>query len=459
MSLPAAFTERMQQQLGAEFPAFLEALASAPPVSARRNPLKNFHWSENLEKVKWFSDGVYFPERPVFTLDPFFHGGAYYVQEASSMLIGEAVQQLFGESPPARVLDMAAAPGGKSTLLAAVLPPDSLILANEVIRSRYQVLRENLARWGYPNTHSSNHDPADFRPLEGFFDLILVDAPCSGEGLFRKQPAAASEWSPAAVQLCAGRQKRILADTIPLLAPGGMLLYSTCTFNDQENQENVEWMVKQFGLQPISLDLPADWGIATMRNGYQCYPHHLRGEGFYLACLRAPGDTSSAAIESKRRQSRNRKLPPLLPRRQTTTLASWLASGGTHLTFLQDRQGNIQALPARQLDDLEQLAQVLGRLEAGFKAGTFKQKDFIPSPELALSTVIDPELPGIELDLEQALRYLKKEQLELEDVPQGWLLARYKKINLGWMKGLKNRINNYYPKAWRIRMAIDQGKG
>lgn len=453
MPLPTAFVERMQQQLGAEYPAFAAALDLPPPVSARRNPLKNFNWSENFEKVKWFPDGVYFSERPVFTLDPLFHGGAYYVQEASSMLIGEAVRQLCGDAPPARVLDMAAAPGGKSTLLASVLPGRSLLLANEVIRSRYQILRENIARWGYPNVHCSNHDPADFRGLEGFFDLILVDAPCSGEGLFRKNPGATDEWSPQTVHLCSGRQKRILADTIPLLASGGILLYSTCTYNFEENQENTYWMSREFGLEPTALDLPEEWGVAVMPVGYQCYPHRLKGEGFYLACLRAPGGATGATPKGKKSAVHRQEWAPLF-RWETGQIARWFEST-LPLAFRQNQRKEITAILEHQADDLNRLSQILHRFDAGIPAGTFKQKDFIPSPHLALSTIISAHLPAIDFDREQALRYLKKESLDVADPPQGWALARYDGINLGWLKGLKNRINNYYPKEWRIRMAIE----
>ena len=184
--LPSAFSDQMLQQLGdSDYEAFLNALSSPTPVSIRRNPLKLKNWSENSDGVKWNKEGIYLAERPVFTLDPRLHGGAYYVQEASSMLLSAVLPQVIDLDQPLKVLDLAAAPGGKSTLLAAAISPDSLLISNEVIKSRYQILRENLCKWGYPNVLCSNQDSREFAPLQGQFDLVLLDAPCSGEGLFR----------------------------------------------------------------------------------------------------------------------------------------------------------------------------------------------------------------------------------------------------------------------------------
>jgi len=283
-ALPDAFIKEMQQLLGKEGLAQYQlALQQPAPTSIRYNPFKQHEPAKALEAVTWSDHAYYLPERPSFTLDPLFHAGVYYVQEASSMFVGQAVEQLFPEQQPLRVLDLCAAPGGKSTHLLSVLPPGSLLVANEVIRSRYQVLSQNLSKWGLANIIATNHDSSDFSKLEGFFDLILVDAPCSGEGLFRKDKRAIQEWSPEAVSLCAGRQKRILGNIVPALAPGGILLYSTCTYNRQENDENAEWLNNTFQLLPEPIETQPDWKVEQRSQAYQFYPHRNKGEGFYLA--------------------------------------------------------------------------------------------------------------------------------------------------------------------------------
>lgn len=448
MELPAAFEERMRRQLGADFSAFAAALDAPPPVSIRMNPRKRFALPATMQRVPWHAEGYYLEERPVFTLDPFFHAGAYYVQEASSMFVGEAVRQLIPGDRPVRALDLAAAPGGKSTLLAAALPSGSLLVANEVIRSRFQILQENLTRWGYPITHAANHDPRDWAGLAGFFDLVLLDAPCSGEGLFRKDPGARSEWSPEAVVHCAARQQRILADTLPLVAPGGILLYATCTYNDSENEGNAAWIAKQDGFDPVPLSHPAEWGIVDREFGCQFFPHRVRGEGFYLAAFRRrDGD----AFRSGKSQP-FRALTPL-PRQQAERLKDWLASSDG-LAFFQKPGGGILTLPADQVEDGRLLDRHLSRLRLGTETGIFKGNDFVPDHALALSILIRPDLPAVALSREEALLYLKRELTELADVPDGWALARYEGHNLGWLKGLKNRVNNYLPKEWRIRMEL-----
>lgn len=448
MSLPEAFQEQMRAQLGKAYDDFIEALDAPPPVSIRLNPFKRIYWLENSGKVKWYSDGIYLKERPVFTLDPRFHAGGYYVQEASSMFVGEAVRQLVDTGRPLRALDLAAAPGGKSTLLADTLPPGSFLLCNEVIRSRYQVLQENLTRWGHSGVHSANHDPRDFSGLAGFFDLVLLDAPCSGEGLFRKDKQAVYEWSPGQVQLCSGRQRRILTDALSLVRPGGLLIYCTCTYNRQENEDNAAWIAEQNAFELCALDIPEDWAIASAGIGYQFYPHRVRGEGFYLAAFRR-----EAGPEESLGQPRPFDQLTPLPRRLREALQPWVHPL-EQLVFYQKPKGGILAFPAAQEPAARVVSHHLRRLALGTGIGVFKGRDFVPSHDLALSTLTSPTLPAVDLDREQALRFLKKDRLELSPIPQGWTLVRYEGLNLGWIKGLKNRINNYLPKNWRIRMEV-----
>lgn len=451
MTLPPDFIAYMQQRLGAEWPAFVAALADVPPVSIRYNQHKLSPSATGTEPVPWLAEGHYLPKRPVFTLDPAFHAGAYYVQEASSMFVAAVLEQCIDTTLPLNVLDLCAAPGGKSTLLADVLSADSLLLANEVIRPRYQTLRYNLAKWGLPNTHTSNHDSRDFAPLAGFFDVIIVDAPCSGEGLFRKDDKAAHEWSPDNVQLCAGRQKRILAEAVPLLKPGGVLLYCTCTYNDHENRDNVEWLTAQFLLAPIALRAAPSTGILVEGNTCQFLPHRTRGEGFFIAAFRKTEGEARASLKTKPFE----RLSPV-PKALLSVLDTWVDNPAGDLSFYQDKNGQISAVLQTQAEHCAVISQALYRFEPGFRVGTFKGKDFIPAPELALHTRCHPATTSIGADKAQALRFLKKEDPALGDVPKGWVKVTYQGLGLGWVKGLPNRINNYYPREWRILMNLPE---
>lgn len=446
-SLPPDFSSQMQALLGPEFPAFLEALEQPTPLSIRLNPAKPSRWAtKELEPVPWHPQGRYLPERPQFTLDPAFQAGAYYVQEASSMLIGEALRQLLDLSRPLRALDLCAAPGGKTTLLASLLSEDSLLLANEVIQSRTLPLRHNIAKWGLPNVWACNHDSREFAPLEGYFDLVLVDAPCSGEGLFRKDPDAVAEWSLQNVELCCGRQKRILADAAPLLRPGGMLLYSTCTFNQREDEENARWLMEQYGFSMLTLDFPLEWGIQHTGSGYRCYPHRVKGEGFFLACFQKPGDGKKSE-RAKPRQDKKWSAPG---KTETRALAKDWIHPEKEVSFLQNEKQELRFLPAALLEEAAYLSNHLYRLLPGQSFGELKGKDLIPSPELALSTWIHPDIPCCDLNEPDALQFMRK--LPLTGIAgTGWRLMRCEGLGLGWAKLLPNRLNNYFPTDWRIR--------
>ncbi|GAB3953193.1 rRNA cytosine-C5-methyltransferase [Spirosoma harenae] len=455
--LPLAFREQMQVQLAAEFPDFLNALAEPAPVSIRLNPRKAVYDTTDLSPIPWCTDpsvrGYYLSERPSFTLDPLFQAGAYYVQEASSMLLYEALKQSVNLARPLRVLDLCAAPGGKSTLLASALTPESLLICNEVIRSRVSVLRENLEKWGYSNVVVTNHDPEDMTNLAGFFDVVVVDAPCSGEGLFRKDPDAAEEWSEDSVQLCSSRQKRILAAAAPLLDEGGILIFSTCTYNDSENVENVRFLTEN-GFRNRPLVFPQDWQIVEKyvdnSVGYQCYPHRVRGEGFFISVFKKTTFTPAVKLDARTFRS-IRALRP----RETAAASNWLQNPAD-FSFWEKPNGDVMALPKSLEKTFLFLDSALKQKGFGLEMGQFKGQDFIPSHALALSTDINQKLPAIELSKENALRYFKKENLLLDEPVKGWLLAQYKGLNLGWMKGVGNRVNNYLPKDWRIRMDIKE---
>ena len=440
----------MLELLGSrDYAAFLAALAEPPPVSIRLKASAPVPGIASQDAVPWHPLGRYLRERPVFTLDPAFHAGAYYVQEASSMFLYEALRQSVDFSKRLKVLDLCAAPGGKSTLLADMISADSLLVANEVIRQRVGVLRENMEKWGLPNIAVTGAEAEEFEALEGWFDVVVTDAPCSGEGLFRKDPDAVGEWSPAGVDLCAGRQRRILTSAVRALAPGGVLVFSTCTFNRRENEENAAWLVRTFGLETVDLDIPAVWGIVESEGGYRFFPHRVRGEGFFLAVFRkkegsAPNQNAPAAF----------KMLKPLPKSAIPEVRRRLRSD-RELRFFQTPSGDVLALPSALENDYRVLDKHLKNKWFGTSIGEFKGKDFIPSHALALSALVSPALPGVELSREQALLFLKKETFHLPpDTPRGWTLARFESMNLGWIKVLPDRMNNYLPPERRIRMDV-----
>ncbi len=442
----------MKADLGSEFPAFLEAMSQPPPVSIRRNPAKPSTELAQSEPIPWQPDGRYLPERPSFTLDPRFHAGAYYVQEASSMLIYEALRQTTGIGQPLRVLDLCAAPGGKSTLLLSAIGEAGFLLSNEVIQSRIAPLKMNLEKWGHANLSVSNHDPEDFGRLNGFFDLVVVDAPCSGEGLFRKDEDAASHWSEASVAMCAARQQRILSAAKDLVRTGGVMLYSTCTFNSLENEQNVQWLMDNGGFEPAALSFPSEWGIATQKLGYQCFPHRVRGEGFFMACLRKTGEQPIAAATTNPPKDWQRLTSRELP------IVQAFFSKPADFEFYRKPQGEVVALPKAQLDTLFTVASALRKRSIGIEIGELKKQDLVPSHALALSNDLHPDLPKADLERDEALLFLKKENLWKPEWQRGWTLASYGGLPLGWMKVLDNRSNNYLPMDWRIRMAVDGGR-
>ena len=454
MTLPPPFVRQMQALLGDDFPAFEAALQTPPPVSIRRNPAKAAAKQAfaDQDAVPWHPDGRYLPQRPVFTLDPLFHAGAYYVQEASSMFLYEILRQEVDFSKNLRVLDLCAAPGGKSTLIASMLDPArDLLVSNEVIRSRVGVLRENLEKWGTPNTAVSSAEASDFAALEDWFDVVVTDAPCSGEGLFRKDPDAMREWSLPNVELCAGRQKRILASAVATLAPGGLLVYSTCTYNRDENDRNAAWAAEEFDLEPLRPQIPETWNIAATEYGCQFFPHRLRGEGFFLAAFRK----KEGAARKHNPASGYKNLKPL-PRNNVPELSQWLQNDAG-LRFFQTATGEVMALPAALETDYLVLEKHLRTKWFGVNIGEFKGKDFIPGHALAQHQSVSAQLPALELSREQALLFLKKETFERgPDMSNGWMLARYQGLNLGWMKVLPNRINNYLPPERRIRMDVTE---
>lgn len=444
--LPTEFEESLKRTLGNSYPDFINSLQKPSPVSIRLN--FNKFQSENLNPVPWSKWGRYLTERPKFTLDPAFHAGAYYVQEASSMFIEQALSQAVDLAKPLRVLDVSAAPGGKSTHLLSLLSSDSLLVSNEVIRSRASILAENIQKWGHSNVIVTNNDPEDFSMLTGFFDVILIDAPCSGEGLFRKDPDAIKEWSPENVELCAKRQRRILADVWPALKQNGILIYSTCTYNKLENEENIQWLNEGREFESIKLSINPEWGIETVEQknvyGYHFYPHKVKGEGFFLSVIRKTEVQPQAHCKVRKGLSAPTK-------KIIEQLEPWTSlSAPTFFTW----NDVVYVVPKAIARETEILLDHLKYVQAGTALATMKHDKLIPEHAAALAIHLNKNnFQQLEVNEQDALKYLRKEPIENNGAPKGYTLITYKGLPLGWANVLDNRINNLYPKEWRIRMA------
>lgn len=449
-ALHSAFLRQMQEILPEDNSSFIEAINGEVPISVRINPYKNSQLDLPFDQpVPWTSEGHYLEKRPVFTLDPSFHAGAYYVQEASSMFIEQAIKQLVDIDRTVRALDLCAAPGGKSTLVSSLLNEESLLVSNEVIGSRYKILIENMHKWGNSNQLIINHDVKDLGHLNGFFNLILVDAPCSGEGLFRKDKKARSEWSENNVALCAARQKRILAEAAELLAPDGILIYSTCTYNEHENEQNAAWIEETLGLESQKINTEKSWGLTEKKFGYQAYPHKCKGEGFYMSVFKAESNRSENKMKLK---SKGGKTLDILNAKESEKVAAFLEKPESY-TIYRNHLDELCFFPKALKREFQFVCQSLYRYHAGTPMGTFKHNKLIPNHAFALSNRIKHTFPKLDLDKTTAISYLRKETLPVpEGKDQGWHLMCYQGLKLGWGKVLKDRINNYFPKHLRIRM-------
>ena len=435
---PNAFVQDIKKRFGAEADAFLEALNEEPSVSVRLNDKASFGYAE---RVPWCDTGFYLPERPSFTADPLFHAGAYYVQEAASMFVEQAVKQHIKES--VKMLDLCAAPGGKSTHLSSVLPEGSFLVSNEYVKTRANILSENMTKWGAPHVLVTNNKPADFARFGAFFDAMLVDAPCSGEGMFRKDETAVAEWSPENVRMCVARQREILSDVWPSLKQDGILIYSTCTFNEQENEENVRWISEELGAEILPLHVQPEWNIIQTAEGCHFYPYKTHGEGLFLSVLRKTAEEETLRIKPEKPQ----KMP-----KELTVLREWVERPDA---FQFAVFGNhAKAVVADYADEISMLERHLRVLQSGITLAEQKGKDFIPDASLALSKSLNRSAFAVcDVDYETAIRFLQRDAIVV-DAPRGFVLVIYKDVPLGWVKNLGNRSNNLYPQEWRIRMKM-----
>ncbi|MBR1804440.1 MAG: RsmB/NOP family class I SAM-dependent RNA methyltransferase, partial [Muribaculaceae bacterium] len=366
MELQESFIQQLRDLLPDEWEQLVTAItATEPSVSVRVNTSRGVSVPAGVRRVPWCAAGFYCAERPSFTFDPDFHAGRYYVQDASSMFIHHVLRQLVQQ--PVRYLDLCAAPGGKTTAAIDALPAGSLVVANEIVPTRARVLRDNVVKWGNPSTAVTSNAPADYGRLTDFFDVIAADVPCSGEGMMRKDDEAVAQWTPALVQECALRQRGIIADVWTALKPGGLLIYSTCTYNREENEAMVEHIMQHFGAESVPVEVDATWNIhpaiASACHAYRFMPHRTRGEGLFMAVLRKPLNAPSRPLKRKKTKPAKAVVP-------TRGIDCWLTSMGDYRLEVADDA--LAALPTAHADDMILLREQLNVLHCGLTLGTMK---------------------------------------------------------------------------------------
>ncbi len=415
--LKPEFIASLKEIEGLDVEALVESLGVRPETSIRINRRKLDDPAvlgyDGLQPVSWCGSGFYLPDRPVFTLNPLFHAGLFYVQEASSMIYETIVGRVLPMLPPSpRVLDLCAAPGGKTTAAMNALPDTATVIANEIMPKRAKILRENLMKWGFPGTVVTSVDTGVFASGGPIFDLVIADAPCSGEGMMRKDETAAAQWTEGLVAACETLQRKILADAVEALAPGGILIYSTCTFNTRENEGNLRFAMENLGLEAVDLKLPPEWGISPQASGpypaLRFMPHVTRGEGLFAAVMRKPGAAPAGKIQAvSRLKASLRPLMDGIPRTET---------------LRPKRDGKKEGIE-------------------------------IPRSEWALAYDFPRNrYPEAEVDEAAALSYLRHESMVLPaGTPRGFVVITYKGYPLGFVKNLGTRANNLYPAEWKIR--------
>lgn len=475
LEIPQEFKDCAERLLGGvRYGRFIEALKEPPSVTVRLNAAKAARAGMERDLLKdydapvpWAPDeGFYLKERPQFTFDPLFHAGTYYVQDASSMFLGTVLRHLTEE--PVTVLDLCAAPGGKSTHIRSVLPEHSLLVSNEPIKARAQALVENMTKWGHPDVVVTNSYPDEFAKLPDFFDVLVTDVPCSGEGMFRKEEDAVRGWSMDNVMMCRDRQRSILQDVWGTLKPGGLLVYSTCTLNPYENEENVDWIVRELGASVVPVPVDGTWGVtggqgsdgtlSVISSGgvaSSCHfvPGLIRGEGFFLAVLRKDGGgTGTAVLGEAREKARFKKkkasrIVPELP----DGCKSWMLHSETY--GFREEGGIWIGMHSEHMGRLEQLRGAVKVLHAGVPMAVQKGKDWAPAHGLAMSVELNTSaFPVVRIAYGDAVAYLRKEVLVLPpNTPKGYVLLVFQDVPLGFVKNIGGRANNLYPQEWKIR--------
>lgn len=453
--IPEDWKLRLLKDFPDDAPALLQSLSTQPPVSIRLHPIKGKNVFQQASSIPWCKEGRYLEERPVFALDPLWHAGAYYVQEASSMLIQHILTQLILPEKSINVLDACAAPGGKSTLLTAALSqhPQARIVCNEILDQRYRILEENLIRWSDERCILTKEPIENFVPLGPIFDLILVDAPCSGEGLFRKDPNAMEEWSLKQTHHCATTQKTILRSALSILREGGYLIYSTCTFNPMENQEICDWICSHEGMKMIEIQCEENWGWkkieTTAGQALQAMMPSVKGEGFFCAVFTKKQNFQANISSNERKNAKNHTLPwKELKENTLTTVWKDIVSLENHRIIEHAQDFYLMSAPV--LHFTQMLGSSVRVRRAGLKLGRIKGKDLVPDSALAYSHL--QKIQRIELNLDEALRFLRREPSGNENSPMGWYLASFQGLGLGYLKKHASGWTNHLPVDFRLRM-------
>jgi len=435
--LPEAFIDsiRANSPFGEQL---IHALDQPSPISIRINPLKaSAKDTSAMRPVSWCTMGYYLEERPSFTLDPSYHAGVYYAQEAASMVLSDLIKHL--DLPEGtRVLDLCAAPGGKTSAMLDALPSNSVVLANEINRHRSNILAENIGKWGVYNILISNDSPEAFSDLVDCFDVVLVDAPCSGEGMFRKDKNARSEWKPDSPAFCAARQTEILSHVVQSLKPGGYLIYSTCTFNQLENEDQITHLLADGSFELVSWDVPSACVAGRNNLGHYFLPGVTDSEGLYIAVLRKKGTLIP---------SEEYELGPV-----SKDAPFGIIHSENHV-LIEERTG-MHLLSKGAISLLKSIDSPLRIIKKGVKIAEQSPKGWIPYHELALIPSVSSNIKAIELSEREALQYLRGETFPVQAQESGFYMVTYNQMGIGFVKHLGNRFNNLYPKEWRIRMQL-----
>ena len=446
--LPVEFVASMRKMLGDDAERLFVALDTEPATSIRLNPMKPAHVFDG-EKIGWSEWGRYLDIRPQFTLDPLLHGGAYYVQEASSQFVGYLLKNddMLGK----RVLDMCAAPGGKTTIYSTLVGREGLVVANDINHGRTLALADNVQRWGMGNVVVTCNEPSHIGNFEHWFDVVAVDAPCSGEGMFRKMEEARSEWTPASVEQCVARQKEILSEAWRTLKPGGKLIYSTCTFNDKEDEGIVEWLMEEYGDElecAERVDIAEEWGIVRSDIGaFQCfhfYPHKARGEGFFAAVACKKSGVTRRVVPKSRR-----KVFAPVQNKDLAEVSRWV-DDSNRMTFRQIGD-TIYGYDATVVNDVVSISESLSVVYSGVAMGQIFKGKLKPEHPLALfigcNSSVVPRREVCEVD---AQNYLRRQDIAAGQFEEGVNIVEYGGVAIGFIKRIGARCNNMYPKDLRI---------
>lgn len=472
VALPADWLEEMRRLLGGEYEQFVSALAMSSAVAIRPNKRKGAEVCAATRRVEWYEGGYRLEEPAAFGFDPLWHAGAYYVQEPSSQSVSKALEHAIkrievedgcvGSDVGLRVLDLCAAPGGKATLIGDLLPAGSVLVANEVDARRSSILSENLLKWGLPFVVQTRNMAKDFgERLPGYFDIVCVDAPCSGEGMFRKSMQARKQWSERLVDRCSKLQRSIVGDVWAALRPGGYMIYSTCTYNTLENERNVLSFVEELHAEVIEieeLEGLRERGVGIVGSVfedcslpvYRFFPHRVGGEGLFMALLRKPGQGKGEQLRNGVHLDRS-------------FLAEW--PRGMELWLREKEEWRIMtvnrmqcAVPKGLTAEVQKVCRATNVLWAAIPMGKAVEKSegsrrMWPSAALVLSPYLNVEaFPSYDATYGECLRYIHGESLNLPaEVARGFIIVKYSGIPLGGVVNVGGRANNLYPTQWRLR--------